>query len=84
MMQETVSVLGSTGSIGSNTLDVIQRNPERFKVQALTAHRNVSQLVEQCVRHDARLAVIADSSLEKELASWERLSSAIALVLNTA
>ncbi len=82
MMQETVSVLGSTGSIGSNTLDVIQRNPERFKVQALTAHRNVSQLVEQCVRHDARLAVIADSSLEKELASTLKLAGARAEVMS--
>jgi len=62
-----VSVLGSTGSIGLNTLDVIDRNRGDFRVVALTANRNVEKLAEQCARFDARLAVIADSSLEQDL-----------------
>ena len=68
MKQERVSVLGSTGSIGVNTLDVIGRNPDRFRVVALTANRNIEKLADQCVRFDADLAVTADPSLEQELA----------------
>jgi 1-deoxy-D-xylulose-5-phosphate reductoisomerase len=64
---ETVTVLGSTGSVGESTLDVIGRNPGRYRVAALTAHRNTQRLAEQCARFDAQLAVIADSSLENEL-----------------
>jgi 1-deoxy-D-xylulose-5-phosphate reductoisomerase len=64
---ENVTVLGSTGSVGESTLDVIGRNPGRYRVAALTAHRNTRRLAEQCARFDAQLAVIADSSLENEL-----------------
>ena len=60
MTIQNVSILGATGSIGDSTLDVIGRNPDRFRVTALTAHRNVDKLAEQCARFDARLAVIAD------------------------
>ena len=67
MNRSNVSVLGSTGSIGLNTLDVIDRNRGDFRVVALTANRNVEKLAEQCARFDARLAVIADSSLEQDL-----------------
>jgi 1-deoxy-D-xylulose-5-phosphate reductoisomerase len=42
-------VLGSTGSIGQSTLDVVRRNPGRFVVEALTAQRNVELLLRQCV-----------------------------------
>ena len=66
---ETVTVLGSTGSVGANTLDVISRNPGRYQVAALTANRNVRLLAEQCARFNASLAVIADASLENELFS---------------
>lgn len=67
MTRENVSVLGSTGSIGLNTLDVIERNPDQFRVVALTANRNFEKLAEQCARFDAGLAVIADPTLEPEL-----------------
>ncbi|NNK37288.1 MAG: 1-deoxy-D-xylulose-5-phosphate reductoisomerase [Xanthomonadales bacterium] len=63
-----VSILGATGSIGDSTLDVIRRNPDQFEVVAMTAHRNTRKLAERCVEFDARLAVIADASLEDELA----------------
>jgi 1-deoxy-D-xylulose-5-phosphate reductoisomerase len=65
---ELVTILGSTGSIGESTLDVIQRNPERYQVLALTANRNVHGLAQQCARFDAGYAVIADASLADELA----------------
>ena len=69
-----VAVLGATGSIGGNTLDVIARHPERFRASVLTAHSNVAALAELCVRHRPDLAVIADPALESELV--RRLASA--------
>lgn len=66
-MINNVAVLGATGSIGGNTLDVIGRHPERFRATVLTAHRQVEALVELCVRHHPQLAVIADPALEAEL-----------------
>ena len=53
-----VTVLGSTGSIGTSTLDVIARHPERFEVHALTASRQVDLLFEQCVRFKPNYAVM--------------------------
>ncbi|HAO33077.1 MAG TPA: 1-deoxy-D-xylulose-5-phosphate reductoisomerase [Candidatus Competibacter sp.] len=55
-----VTVLGSTGSIGVSTLDVVQRHPDRFRVAALTAHRNVEGLLQQCLTHRPAFAVMAD------------------------
>jgi len=55
-----VSVLGATGSIGCNTLDLIARNPDAFQVVALTAHRNVEALVEQAKKFRPEVAAIAD------------------------
>ncbi len=55
-----VTILGSTGSVGSNTIDLIERNRDRFEVEALTANRNVDRLVEQALRLRPRLAVVAD------------------------
>ena len=63
-----VTVLGSTGSVGCNTLDLIERQPEAFAVEALTAYRNVSQLAEQAKRLRPRMAVIADPAYYGELA----------------
>jgi 1-deoxy-D-xylulose-5-phosphate reductoisomerase len=56
-----VTILGSTGSIGVSTLDVIGRHPRRFRVVALTANRNVDTLAEQCLRHRPEYAVLADA-----------------------
>jgi 1-deoxy-D-xylulose-5-phosphate reductoisomerase len=69
MKRQSVCILGATGSIGENTLDVIARNADRFRVVALTANRNVDRLAEHCERFDARLAVIADPALEGQLAT---------------
>lgn len=55
-----VTILGSTGSIGCNTLDLISRNRDRFSVQALTAHSNVEKLAKQAIEFNAKMAVIAD------------------------
>lgn len=63
-----IAILGSTGSVGENTLDVISRNPGRFEVVALTAHNNAAKLAQQCARFDARLAVIVNQERRRELA----------------
>ena len=81
MKRENVSILGSTGSIGENTLDVIGRNPDHFRVVALTANRNIEKLAEQCARFDARLAVTADPLLEQDLSDALKRSGARADVL---
>ena len=82
MKRQYVSVLGATGSIGVNTLDVIGRNRERFGVAALTARRNVDRLAEQCAQFDAALAVIADPALESALAAALRHRGARAAVMS--
>lgn len=53
-----ITVLGATGSIGVSTLDVVARHPERFGVFALTAHRQVDKLFEQCLQHRPVYAVV--------------------------
>ena len=62
-----MSILGSTGSIGCNTVDLLARNPGAFSVQALTGNRNVQLLAEQALQLGAKLAVVADESLYGEL-----------------
>ena len=59
MSRATISVLGSTGSIGRNTLEVIRQNP-RFEVYALSAHRNIELLLDQCKMFQPRYAVVTD------------------------
>ena len=59
-MMRHISILGSTGSIGVNTLDVIRAHPERFKVFALTASKQVELLAKQCIEFSPALAVIGD------------------------
>jgi 1-deoxy-D-xylulose-5-phosphate reductoisomerase len=55
-----VTILGSTGSVGANTVDLVMRQPEMFRVEALTGHRNPALLAEQAKQLSARLAVVAD------------------------
>lgn len=62
-----ITVLGSTGSIGCSTLDLISRDRHAFNVIALTAFRNVDQLASQALELDADLAVIADPDLFDDL-----------------
>ena len=65
--QRTLTILGSTGSIGVNTLDVVARHPERFRVAALTAHRRVDTLFQQCCVHRPRFAVVKESQDARDL-----------------
>ena len=60
-------MLGSTGSVGTSTVDLLAANPEQFHVHALAAGRNVALLAEQAVRLNAKLAVIAEPSAHGEL-----------------
>ncbi|RAR60009.1 1-deoxy-D-xylulose 5-phosphate reductoisomerase [Paraburkholderia unamae] len=60
-MQKRLTLLGSTGSIGDSTLDVVARHPQRFSIYALTAHRNGEKLVEQCLRFAPEVAVVGDA-----------------------
>ena len=57
-----IAILGSTGSIGVSTLDVVARHPERFEVIALSARSNVEKLIEQCVQFRPRYALLLDQS----------------------
>ncbi len=65
--RRSVSVLGSTGSIGVSTLDLIERDRERFDLVALTAHKNVVRLIEQARRLRPQFAVIGDLLLYDQL-----------------
>lgn len=64
-----MTVLGSTGSIGTSTLDVIGRHPERYSVHALTAHTSKEALLAQCLAHRPAVAVLDDEAD----AAWLRL-----------
>ena len=64
---QTVSILGSTGSIGVNTLDVIARQPDRYRVFALTAHSRVDIMTAQCVQFRPRYAVMVSEPHAREL-----------------
>jgi 1-deoxy-D-xylulose-5-phosphate reductoisomerase len=55
-----ISILGSTGSIGCSTIDLIDRDPDAYRVEALTAHRRVDALAEQAQRLNARFVAVAD------------------------
>jgi 1-deoxy-D-xylulose-5-phosphate reductoisomerase len=65
--QQSVVILGSTGSIGVSTLDVIARHPDRFRVFALTANSSVEKLFQQCVQYQPRYAVLASDASASEL-----------------
>jgi len=66
--RKAVTVLGSTGSIGVSTLDVLSRHPEKFTVFALTANRNVERMVAQCQQFTPRYAVMSDETAAQQLA----------------
>jgi 1-deoxy-D-xylulose-5-phosphate reductoisomerase len=58
MKRQRLAILGSTGSIGTSTLDVVARHPERFEIVGLTAHRRLDVLLDQCRRFRPRIAVL--------------------------
>ncbi len=63
-----ITILGSTGSIGENTLDVIARHPDRFRAFALTANNNTEKMLSQCQRFQPRYAVMLDTDSAEQLA----------------
>ncbi|MBR4704982.1 MAG: 1-deoxy-D-xylulose-5-phosphate reductoisomerase [Paludibacteraceae bacterium] len=65
--QKQLCILGSTGSIGTQTLDVVRAYPERYSVYALCAHRSVDKLVEQALEFKPEVVCIADESKYEEL-----------------
>jgi 1-deoxy-D-xylulose-5-phosphate reductoisomerase len=67
MTRRKISILGATGSVGTSTLDLVERHPERFEVIALTAAKNVDALADAALRTEARLAVIDDANLLPDL-----------------
>ncbi len=67
MIQQVLTILGSTGSIGESTLDVVSRHPEKFRVFALAGHRQVDKLVAQCKQFRPEYAVVGDAGHAAEL-----------------
>jgi len=68
LKRQNITVLGATGSIGVNTLDVIRRHPDRYRAYALCAHSQVDKLFEQCREFHPAYAVVRDERLADELA----------------
>ncbi|WKD51217.1 1-deoxy-D-xylulose-5-phosphate reductoisomerase [Microbulbifer spongiae] len=66
---QTVTVLGSTGSVGVSTLDVLARHPQQYSIYALTARDRVAELAQQCRRFSPRFAVVAGARRAQELQS---------------
>lgn len=69
---QNITILGSTGSIGTNTLDVVSRHPQRYRVFALTAATQLERLWEQCVQYRPRYAVMASEEHARRLAERVR------------
>ena len=66
---KTITVLGATGSIGVNTLDIVSRHPDRFRVFALTCYSRIELLAEQCRQHQPRYAVVSSEALAAQLSA---------------
>ncbi|MCA1979795.1 MAG: 1-deoxy-D-xylulose-5-phosphate reductoisomerase, partial [Thiobacillus sp.] len=62
MTPRVLTVLGATGTIGVNTLDVVARHPDRFEIFALTGATQVERMAEQCRVHRPRVAVMNDAA----------------------
>ena len=68
MEKRSIAILGSTGSIGQQALDVVRQHPDRFSVDLLTAHRNTDLLIRQAREFEPNAVVIRDESLYKTVA----------------
>ena len=68
-MTRTITILGATGSVGASTLDLVRRNSDAWRVEALTAHSNVDDLAAQALEFRPKLAVIADEARYQDLKS---------------
>lgn len=69
MSRQRLTILGATGSIGTSTLDVVSRHPDRFEIVALTGYRRLDILENLCRRYQPRYAVVADSADANRLKS---------------
>ncbi|MFM6921530.1 MAG: 1-deoxy-D-xylulose-5-phosphate reductoisomerase, partial [Polynucleobacter victoriensis] len=70
-----ICVLGSTGSIGVNTLQVVRAHPQLFKIAALTAHSNVEVLAQQCIEFKPELAVVGSANAAQTLQNLLRAAN---------
>ena len=77
-----LAILGSTGSIGVNTLDVVARHPDRFQVVALTAHRQIDLLFQQCVEFRPQYAVLDSPQAADDLRARLRAHGLATAVLH--
>ncbi|HDS1152121.1 TPA: 1-deoxy-D-xylulose-5-phosphate reductoisomerase [Pluralibacter gergoviae] len=77
-----LTVLGSTGSIGCSTLDVVRHNRDAFTVVALAAGKNVERMVEQCLEFSPRFAVMDDAQSARSLSEFLRLHDCQTTVLS--
>ena len=68
MQKKRLAILGSTGSIGTQTLDVVRKHPDAFEVEVLTAQSNLTRLVEQAIEFKPNTVVIGEEKLYRELA----------------
>ena len=77
-----LAILGSTGSVGVNTLDVVARHRERFRVVALTAHRQADLLLRQCIEFTPQFAVIGSARDAEDLQAKLRAQGSATVVLS--
>ncbi len=77
---QKLTILGSTGSIGVSTLDVIRRHPERYAVVALCGHSQIDRLFSQCIEFMPAFAVVRDEALASELSSRLRAAGSLTRV----
>ena len=81
MMARSISIFGATGSVGTSTLDLIRRNRDEWRVDALTANCNVAELAALAREFGAKLAVVADErclpDLREALAEREYLQKSV-------
>ncbi len=81
-MKQRLAILGATGSVGVNTLDVVARHPDRFEVFALTAHSRSVELEAQCLRWKPRFAVLGEAGAASELQRRLRSQGLVTEVLS--
>ncbi len=79
-MARGIAILGSTGSIGTQTLEVVDQHPERFRVVAITAQNSAALLVEQARKYRPRLVVIGNPALYKEVSDGVAGTGALVMV----
>ena len=77
-----ICILGATGSIGVNTLDVVARHPDQYKIVALSANGQVDRLLEQCEKYQPEYAVMANEKAAEELESKLKNKNISAQVLS--